>query len=261
VNGAGLRLLRERGVETHVGLLRGEAEAAAEPFLKRVATGLPFIEVKAALTLDGRAATASGRSRWITGDAARAWVHARRNTADAVMVGAGTARQDDPELTVRLPGLDGRQPLRVVVSASGRLDPALKLFGGPPPGALVFVPPGTRAAGEVRCEVAWVDVPRSADGGVDMRQVLAELARRGVNDVLVEGGAGLNATLLRAGLVDRLSIFVAAKLFGGKGLPGIGDLGVEDPAQGLALRDVRVTQVGEDWLFQGRPGCGSEKRG
>jgi len=268
VNGAGLRFLREHGIETHVGLLGAEAEMVAEPFLKRVATGLPFIEMKAALTLDGRAATASGHSRWITGEAARAWVHARRNIADAVMVGAGTARQDDPELTVRPPELDGRQPLRVVVSASGRLDPALKLFGGPLPGALVMVPPGIRAAAEARPAaeqmdrgMSWVEVPQSAEGGVDLRQALAELARRGVNDVLVEGGAGLNAALLRAGLVDRLSVFVAAKLFGGNGLPGFGELGVEDPAQAVTLRETRVSQVGDDWLFQGRPSCSGQGRG
>ncbi|MDE3074844.1 MAG: bifunctional diaminohydroxyphosphoribosylaminopyrimidine deaminase/5-amino-6-(5-phosphoribosylamino)uracil reductase RibD [Chloroflexota bacterium] len=316
VAGQGLRALRASGIETRVGLLEDEARQLNEAYVKRIATGRPFVEVKVAMTLDGKTATSSGRSRWITGEAAREWVHRRRDAADAVLVGAGTVRADDPALTVRLPDHDGRQPLRVVVSASGRLDPRAQVFHGPPPGTVVFCATddgtgnrqqatgnreqatgygqqatgnGQQATGngglfaadvavrprlgahlgvgrssgaarraglkpaptEMGTGVELVSLPGS-DGGVDLPQMLRWLAKRGINDVLVEGGAKLNAALLRAGLVDRLSVFVAPKLFGGAEAPGgFGELGVEDPALALQLQHVEVTQVGVDWLFRG----------
>jgi diaminohydroxyphosphoribosylaminopyrimidine deaminase/5-amino-6-(5-phosphoribosylamino)uracil reductase len=236
VAGAGLRLLRDRGLTVHVGVSERYARTLNEAFVKRITTGLPFVEVKVAMTLDGKIATSTGRSRWITGEPARAWVHRRRDQADAVLVGANTVRLDDPQLTVRPAPSDGRQPLRCVVSASGDLPPTARLF--------------TDNAAET-----IVLRPNPGKDHIDLRAALKSLAGRGVNDILVEGGATLNAALLRAGLVDRVSAFVAPKLFGGCAPGGFGELGVLDPGQAIGLEELTVEQVGGDWLFRGRPTC------
>ena len=245
VAGAGLRLLRERGLAVHTGLLEAEARALNEAFVKRVTTGLPFVEVKVAITLDGKIATSSGQSRWISGEPARQWVHQRRDQADAVLVGANTLRQDNPQLTVRPAPADGRQPLRCVVTSSGNLPDDAALLDG--------------AAETVAFHPSSVPLPpqweRLGEGAQSLAEVLRRLAERGVNDVLVEGGGQLNAGLLRASLVDRLSVFVAPKLFGGCAPGAFGDLGVLDPGQAVRLDDMSVEQVGQDWLFRGRPVC------
>ncbi|HEY8691226.1 MAG TPA: bifunctional diaminohydroxyphosphoribosylaminopyrimidine deaminase/5-amino-6-(5-phosphoribosylamino)uracil reductase RibD [Chloroflexota bacterium] len=267
VAGEGLRLLRERGVAVHTGLLESEARRLNEAFVKRITTGLPFVEIKVAMTLDGKIATSSGRSRWVSGEAARRWVHQRRDQADAVLVGANTVRLDDPQLTVRPAPPDGRQPLRCVVTASGDLPAEAQLFTDGAAAALVFcsedhVPEQLTQASFVMLSEAKHPDLGAADssldaqndkGGVDLSAVLRHLAERGVNDVLVEGGGQLNASLLRAGLVDRVSAFVAPKLFGGCAPGGFGELGVRDPSQAIYLEDLHVEQVGEDWLFRGRP--------
>jgi diaminohydroxyphosphoribosylaminopyrimidine deaminase / 5-amino-6-(5-phosphoribosylamino)uracil reductase len=271
VAGSGLRYLTEHGVVVHVGLMQSEARRLNEAFVKRVTTGLPFVELKVAMTLDGKIATASGKSRWISGEAARDWVQHRRDAADAVLVGANTARLDNPQLTVRLPAHDGRQPLRCVVTASGQLDAGLSLFTDGAAETVVFCPDGRTdssldAQNDIR-DVAQNDrrgvgglrdagvqiVELSGCGGMDLTAMLRWLAERGCNDVLVEGGGQINASLLRAGLVDRVSVFVSPKLFGGDAPSGFGALGVDDPAQAFWIEDPEVSQLGEDWLFRGRP--------
>jgi len=250
VSGAGLRLLGERGVQVHVGLLEDEARRLNEAFIKHVGTGLPFVEIKVAMTLDGKIATASGRSRWISGEAARQWVQERRDRAGAVLVGANTVRLDNPQLTVRLADHDGRQPLRCVVTASGNLPADAMLVTDGAAETVVFHPTGGPLRGE--WQQRTVDLP-AGNAGVDLRAALSWLAARGIIDVLVEGGGTLNAVLLRAGLVDRVSVFVAPKLFGGAAPGGFGELGVTDPAEAFQLEGLQVQQIGQDWLFRGRP--------
>src|SRR5579862_6819159 len=143
VAGAGLRFLSEHGVAIHTGLLEAEARKLNEAFIKRVTTGLPFVELKVAITLDGKIATASGRSRWISGEESRRWVHQRRDQADAVLVGANTVRLDDPQLTVRPAPADHRQPLRCVVTASGDLPPNAHILTDGAAETLVFCPERT----------------------------------------------------------------------------------------------------------------------
>ncbi|MFI5266377.1 MAG: bifunctional diaminohydroxyphosphoribosylaminopyrimidine deaminase/5-amino-6-(5-phosphoribosylamino)uracil reductase RibD [Chloroflexota bacterium] len=269
VAGSGFRFLQEHGVAVHTGLVEAEARHLNEAFVKRITTGLPFVEIKVAMTLDGKIATSSGRSRWISGEAARRWVNQRRDGADAVMVGANTVRLDNPRLTVRPAPPDGRQPLRCVVTASGALPAEAALLTDGAAETVVFCAensvcePLTQAHFVMLSEAKH---PRSAGGGTDssldalsdnrgvnLSAVVRNLAERGINDVLVEGGAQLNAGLLRAGLVDRVSAFVAPKLFGGCAPGGFGDLGVLDPSEAIHLEDLSVEQVGEDWLFRGRP--------
>jgi diaminohydroxyphosphoribosylaminopyrimidine deaminase / 5-amino-6-(5-phosphoribosylamino)uracil reductase len=263
VAGSGLRCLAERGLRVHTGLGEEPARRLNEGFVKRITTGLPFVEVKVAMTLDGKIATSTGRSRWITGEPARAWVHRRRDRVDAVLVGANTVRLDNPQLTVRPAPADGRQPMRCVVTASGVLPTGAALFTDGAAPTIVFCPegilPSLPAAGEGQGSTSgWRShsLP-PAGGGVALGAALRWLAEQGVNDVLVEGGARLNAALLRAGLVDRVSAFIAPKLFGGDGLSGLGDMALDDPADAIVLEDLEVEQMGEDWLFRGRPSRGN----
>jgi diaminohydroxyphosphoribosylaminopyrimidine deaminase/5-amino-6-(5-phosphoribosylamino)uracil reductase len=230
VDGSGIARLRAAGVEVEVGLLEAEARRLNAGFIKRVTLGLPWVIGKWAQTLDGKTATASGDSRWISGEASRELVHRLRGRVDAVMVGAGTARADDPSLTARPADVGDvkRRAVRVVVG-----DPA-------------GVPIDLRMLGDGGPEV-WV---RGGEGG-DLRPVLRELVeQRGATHVLCEGGAGLLGSLSEQGLVDEWWVFVAPKLLGdGAARSAVAGRSVERiaDAQGLVLESVE--RVGEDvWL-------------
>ena len=247
VSGGGVRQLREAGVEVEVGLLEADARRLNEAFLKAVATGLPFVTLKMATTLDGKIATRTGDSRWITGEVARRHVQQLRNWHDAVLVGAGTARADDPLLTARLRG--ARNPLRVVVSTNGRLplDSQLGRTAADVPTLIaVAAAPDDVVAGWRSVGADVVSAP-AADGRVDLEALLRALLARGVHSVLVEGGAGLAGSLLDARLVDRLVMFLSPKIVGGTDAPGpVGGQGVERMADALALQNVQWRRFGED---------------
>ncbi len=249
VNGKGVARLRRGGVEVVTGVLAAACDELNAPWLTYIAAGRPFVTVKAAVTLDGRIATRTGDSRWVTGEAARRWVHRLRDRVDAVLVGSGTARADDPRLTARLPG--GRDPLRVVLDTDLALPARLRLFRqrSTAPTLVAHASSRTRDLGPgvelLRC--------RRGAGGVDLADLLARLAARGVTHLLVEGGAQVDARFLEAGLVDRLVVFVAPKLVGADGIPLVAGRGPARMADALALADVRVERVGDDVLVSGVP--------
>ncbi|MCA8928849.1 MAG: bifunctional diaminohydroxyphosphoribosylaminopyrimidine deaminase/5-amino-6-(5-phosphoribosylamino)uracil reductase RibD, partial [Alphaproteobacteria bacterium] len=223
VSGRGLALLRAAGIAVTEGVLTAEAEHLNAGFLKRVREGLPLVTLKLATTLDGRIATATGESQWITGPEARRHGHYLRATHDAILVGRGTAAADNPSLTCRLAGLEDRSPVRIVLDSQGRLPAALGLFSdGAAPTWRLAGPEAPPAPGTAES----VTVPLAADGSLDPRAALAALADRGIGRVLVEGGAETAASLLRAGLVDRIAWFRAPALIGADGLAGVGDLGI-----------------------------------
>jgi diaminohydroxyphosphoribosylaminopyrimidine deaminase/5-amino-6-(5-phosphoribosylamino)uracil reductase len=251
VNGRGLRRLRRGGVEVVPGVLEAECDALNEAWLHYITSGRPHVTLKAAASLDGKIATRDGDARWVTGPEARARVHELRDRADAVLVGAGTARADDPRLTTRLPGGRGRDPIRVVLDSRLELPRRLRLFR-PRPGAPTVVahvagePPAARAGVEyLRC--------RSRGGRVDLSDLLGRLARRGVTSVLVEGGAEVNRSFLEAGLVDRVVLFLAPKLVGGGGVSWVAGPGARRMEGALPLLDVEVSRAGADILVTGRP--------
>jgi diaminohydroxyphosphoribosylaminopyrimidine deaminase/5-amino-6-(5-phosphoribosylamino)uracil reductase len=218
VRGGGAQALRRAGIEVEAGVLAEECDAANEPWFKFITTGLPWVVLKAAITLDGKLATRSGDSRWISSEESRRLVHRWRNELDAVLVGAGTVRADDPQLTVR--GIArGRDPIRIVL-------------GDAPRGARIF-----REPGETLIE----------EGSI--RSVLRRLARRGITSVLVEGGAGVHGQFLRARLWDELRLFVAPKVFGADALSWAGYAG--KPLEDFALRSVE--RSGVDALLTFRP--------
>jgi diaminohydroxyphosphoribosylaminopyrimidine deaminase/5-amino-6-(5-phosphoribosylamino)uracil reductase len=218
VRGAGVRALRAAGVSVDVGVCADEVRAQLAPYLKHRATGRPWVVLKLAATLDGRTAAPDGSSRWITGDAARADAHRLRAESDAVIVGAGTVRADDPALTVR--SAPGDDPLRVVLGtapAGARVQPALELQG-------------------------------------DLGGVLDELGRRGVLQAMVEGGATVAGDFHRAGLVDRYVLYLAPALFGGDDArPLFAGAGAPTIAEVWRGRIVSVERLGEDVRIECSP--------
>lgn len=250
VRGRGADRLRRAGVAVDLGV---EAAACAEliaPFAKYVRTGLPLVTLKLAASLDGRIATASGASRWITGPPARRLVHRLRNQTDAVMVGAGTVAADDPALTCRLRG--GRNPLRVIVDGRLRVSLGAQVLtnAAAPATVIATVTRKPRTIETLRRRGATVLLLPGRNGRLSLRRLLATLGRRGITSVMIEGGATLAAAAVREGVVDRLLCFFAPTLLGGDGYPMIGPLGVCRLTQAAALRDLRIARVGADVLVQ-----------
>lgn len=258
VLGAGFRRLRAAGVDVDNRLpddLTDAARETLEGFLHAMTVGGPFVTAKFAASLDGRVATRTGDSQWITGEAARARAHELRAAADAVVVGIGTVLADDPRLTARLPGLQGRPRLRVVVDSNGRLPASARLLGEP--GAVLWArAEGCTARVESR-NVETVELPR-ADGGVDLAALMQELGRRGCLSVLVEGGPTLLGSLFDSRLVQKVIAFIAPVVIGGAGaLPAIGGTGPGPLADALRLERMTVSQLGADLLVTGYVASGA----
>lgn len=244
VCGKGHAMLRTAGIAVTEGILTAEAARLNAGFLKRVREGLPCVTLKLAATLDGRTATSTGESRWITGPQSRRSVHALRLQHDAVMVGSGTALADDPDLTVRDMGAP-RQPVRIVLDRLLRHSPDSRL-GRTANDSPVWLLHGPKAPDTARrtwtaSGALLLEVPES-DGHLDLVHALQTLAARGLTRVLCEGGSTLGAAMIRAGLVDELALFAGAALIGAEGHPALGALGL------LALADaprptLRATHV------------------
>ena len=254
VAGKGHAMLRGAGIEVTENILSDQARAANAGFLKRITRGLPFVTLKLATTLDGRIATSTGESRWITGPEARRAVHALRLSHDAVMIGAGTARADDPDLTVRDLGA-AHQPIRIVIDARLSHNPQSRL-GQSAKTTPVWLCHTSGAPAEARA--AWTDTGAilldcKADATqVNLIDALQQLASLGLTRVLCEGGATLAASLIRDHLVDDLITFTAGKLIGASGHPALGalpDAPLKDlPA--LALLETRL--IGADTMTRWR---------
>ncbi|ANC91061.1 bifunctional diaminohydroxyphosphoribosylaminopyrimidine deaminase/5-amino-6-(5-phosphoribosylamino)uracil reductase RibD [Azospirillum humicireducens] len=250
VAGGGLARLRDAGIEVVTGVCEAEALALNEGFFNRITLGRPLVTLKVASTLDGRIATRTGESQWITGPTARAWGHRLRAGHDAILVGIGTALADDPELSCRLPGLEDRSPVRVVVDSSLRLPPTAKLAVGARriPTWVVTgpTPDPARSQALIALGVEVLPVAAAADGRVDPAAALSALASRGITRVLVEGGAAMAGSLLGAALVDRLEWFRAASLIGGDGLSAVAGFGVEALSAMIRFERTAVRRAGAD---------------
>jgi diaminohydroxyphosphoribosylaminopyrimidine deaminase/5-amino-6-(5-phosphoribosylamino)uracil reductase len=253
VDGRGLSRLRASGVAVEVGVGEAEARALNRAFFTFVRTGRPHVTLKSAMTLDGKIAAADGASRWVTGEAARAEAHRLRFAADALLVGIGTVLQDDPRLTVRLPGLPPKEPLRVVADSRLRTPVDARVVTGGDPSRTVVAcvgPAPARAADALAARGVRVLQLPAADGRVDLSALLVALAGLDVVGVLAEGGAELGAALLDADLVDRIAFFVAPRLLGGRGAPGpIGGAGRALKAA-VGVTSVSRRMIGEDLLIE-----------
>ena len=252
VDGGGAAILRGAGVEVSMGLMAVEARRLNGPYLKRLATGLPYVTAKWAMTLDGKTATGSGDSRWISGPRSRALVHEVRGRMDAILVGIGTALADDPMLDARPPG--PRVPARVILDSSARLPIDGRLAGtAREVPVLVAVTdraaPGRRVALEaLGCEL----LPFPGDGSVPIVPLLEELGRRGVTNLLVEGGGAVLGAFLDARAVDEVDVFIAPIVEGGSGrfTPARG-AGAPSMAEALRLDRHEVVVIDGDVRLRG----------
>ncbi len=252
--GGGEAALRVAGVEVEGGLLRAEAERLLEAYLKHRRTGLPFVTLKLAMSLDGAIATRTGDTRWVTCEDSRRLVHGMRDRADAVMVGVGTVLADDPALTTRdVPG--GRDALRVIGDSKARTPTDARVVAQDGDAGCIIAATGRAASDRLDAlgrAGAEVLVLPSGHEGVDLPALMAALGERGVLSVLLEGGGRLAWGALRAGIVDKVALFYAPIIIGGDdAVRGVGGAGVERVADALSLREMTVTRVGRDLLVEG----------
>ena len=242
VRGAGIKALKAAGVETVVGVEGARARDLNEFYVKHRLTGMPFVSAKFAMSLDGKIATTSGESRWITGVEARAEGHRLRHRHDAILVGVDTVIADDPELTTRLEGSHGRQPLRVILDSQLRTPRAANVVG---PNTLI----ATTREGEVG-DAETIQFASTLEGRVELAPLLEELGRRGILSLLVEGGSEVHASFFNEGLVDKVHAFVAPIVIGGRGAPGpVGGPGIEGLDLAIRLRELATTRLGADLMI------------
>lgn len=253
VSGKGVNQLRAAGIEVIEGVLRDECDRLNEIFLHFITTHTPFVMLKYAMTLDGRIATSTGLSRWITGEEARRRVHEDRGRFASIMVGVGTVLADDPQLTCRIDG--GHNPVRVVCDTHLRtpLDAALVSTARETPTIIATAVDDERRTlpyREAGCEILRVDA--DDDGHVSVAGIVRSLGERGLDSVMIEGGGTLAWSALRDHVVSKVSAYVAPKLFGGRDAPGpVGGEGVAAPDDAFRIIDRTVAMVGGDIVIEG----------
>ena len=254
VAGEGIAKLRAAGIGVETGDGEREARRSMEAYFKHRTSGLPFVVAKFAATLDGQIAAASGDSRWVAGEEARAWAHAFRTRVDAILCGVNNVLLDDPQLTARPDGVPAeRQPLRVVADSRGRTPLDAKVLA---PGASTLIattaasPEAWRAAVAAAGAEALV-LPAGEDGRVNLRALMRELAGRGVMLLLAEGGGVLHGSLFAAGLVDKVHAVIAPKIVGGGAYPAVAGAGAARMADAITLRDTEIVRLGDDVAFAG----------
>ncbi|MRR06750.1 MAG: bifunctional diaminohydroxyphosphoribosylaminopyrimidine deaminase/5-amino-6-(5-phosphoribosylamino)uracil reductase RibD [Deltaproteobacteria bacterium] len=254
VSGRGLAMLREAGIFVECGVLEEECRILNEAFLKHVTTGLPFVILKSAMTLDGKTATASGDSKWITCEESRRYVHTLRSRVDAIMVGVGTVLADDPQLTCRM--VRGKDPHRIVVDSRLRTPPTAALFHLDSQAKTILAtierdPEKTAVMQGLAAETLLCE---EEEGRVDLADLLRRLGARGVQSILLEGGRELVGSAVRKGLVDKYLLFYAPKIIaGGDGYGLCSGPGVERMADAFRLKADSVRRFAEDFLVIGYP--------
>lgn len=246
VAGQGIQALSDAGIETTTGLLQEQAEALNPGFIKRMQSGQPYVRLKQAVSLDGRTAMANGESKWISGKAARADVQRLRAQSCAILTGSGTMLADDPSLNVRVLDI-GRQPLRVIVDSNLSMPETAKLLSLEGETLIVTASEDAeRASVFVKAGAEVLCLPNGA-GQVDLPALMQHLAAREVNEVLVEAGTVLSGSLLSAGLIDELIVYLAPHLMGNNARGMFNLPAIEKMADRITLQIVDVTAVGEDW--------------
>lgn len=253
VSGGGVRALREAGIEVSTGVLEAEARRLNEAYIKHITTGLPFVTLKIAQTIDGKIATSTGESRWITGSKAREEVHRLRDANDAVLVGINTVLKDDPALTARIQG--GRDPIRVIVDSRLRIPLSARVLTQRSSAKTIVATlasaPKTKIK-KIEQHGAGIIFTKPDKGRVDLMGLMKNLGSQGIMSVLIEGGAEINASALKSGIVDKVIIFIAPLIMIGR--DSICSVAGEAPkrlADALRLRDVSSRFIGEDIMIEG----------
>ncbi|HEY6012060.1 MAG TPA: bifunctional diaminohydroxyphosphoribosylaminopyrimidine deaminase/5-amino-6-(5-phosphoribosylamino)uracil reductase RibD [Nitrospirota bacterium] len=253
VSGGGIKALRKAGLEVVTGVLNEEARRLNEAFIKYMTTGMPFVTLKFAQTLDGKIATASGESKWITGDQARREGHVLRDHHDAILVGINTVLNDDPSLTTRIPG--GRDPLRVIVDTRLRTPLTAKVITQRS-SAKTYIATIETMPKDTLVKLldagAEILIARSKAGQVDLKHLMKMLGSYGVTSVLIEGGAEIHASAIKAGIVDKVVLFVAPMLMTGRdSICSIGGISPTKLSRAVRLKDVTTRFVGRDLMIEG----------
>ncbi len=255
VSGRSVEILRENGIDCTVGVLEDECRSLNESYIKHRSTGLPFVTVKFAQTLDGRIASSTGHSQWISSPASRKLGHRLRSRHDAVLVGIGTVAKDNPQLTVRL--VNGRSPQRIVLDSTLKIAPDATVLTEQDKAKTLIAAttnaPGERASTLDTMGIEVLKVPADTHDDVDLRQLLKILGERNVSSILVEGGAETITSFLRLGLVDRLVVFTAPRIMG-RGVEAVGELDIKDVAGALKLTFEKVYRSAEDVVIEARVG-------
>lgn len=255
VTGGGAAYLKTKGLAVVTGVLAEECRRLNRPFSKHVMTGLPWVTMKVGMSLDGRIASATGHSRWITNEASRLQVHRLRDRVDAILIGIGTLIADDPSLTARLPSGRGRDPLRVILDSDLRITPGAKILNQPTPASTrIFCRQGLppERAGSLKGKnVTVTPVPVGRNGLLDLKAVLSCLGKAEINSVLVEGGSMVHAAFLQENLVDEIKCFIAPFFIGRDGIPAVGPLGLERVSEARRFTVERTRRFGDDVLIEG----------
>jgi diaminohydroxyphosphoribosylaminopyrimidine deaminase/5-amino-6-(5-phosphoribosylamino)uracil reductase len=250
VSGRGVATLKRHGIETRVGVLEDPCREINEVFFKYIRTRTPFVTLKFAQSIDGKIATATGHSRWISSEPSRVFAHRLRSHHDAILVGSGTIAKDDPELTCRL--VRGRDPLRVVVDSKLGIHPDARVLQDQARARTLIFTTSGHDRKKIRMLVdRGIEVRVAGTGQVELPSVLNELGKRQVSSLLVEGGAGVLTSFIRERLADRLIIISAPKIFG-KGTDAIGDLAVKTVDQAIPLTVRRVSRKSGDVIVDAR---------
>ena len=254
-DGRGIRKLNKHGIKTEVGVLKGEAAAINRPFIKFITKRLPLVRVKMAESMDGKIATKSGDSKWITGERSRLYVHRLRSKVDAVMVGIGTVLKDDPLLLSRIPG--SKQPIRVVVDSSLSASVASKIFRSADAHSVVIATTKKadfKKAERLAARGISILFCKIKDGGVDLRDLLKKLSWLGITDLLVEGGGELVASLVENKLVDQFLFFIAPMIIGGRSAKtAVEGRGVNRIREALRLKNLSMRLFDGDILIEAEP--------
>ena len=251
VAGKGVKILKEHGIQVTEGVLKEKCDRLNQVFFHYISRKTPYVTMKYAMTMDGKIATCTGKSRWITGEEARRRVHWDRHGNMGIMIGMGTLLADDPMLNCRLKG--GRNPVRIICDSRLRApkDSQIIRTAGEIPTILATCcsdPERIRSYEDLGCQV--VTVPER-EGMTDLPELMKLLGARNIDSILLEGGAGLNASALKSGIVNRVQAYIAPKLFGGAAARSpVGDPGVESPGEAYRLTRPRITYLGEDILLE-----------
>lgn len=254
VAGRGLAELRNAGLQVEVGLLEKEAQKLNEVFSKYITSGRPFVLLKSALSLDGKIATKTGESFWITGLEARRRAHHLRNIFDAVLVGINTVLKDDPELSVR--EIEGKikNPLKIILDPSAKMPLNAKVLKKEPENTLIVTGPKASAKKikQIQAQGAQVLESKTLRGAFALDKLMKDLGKRQVTSLLIEGGGNTNAYALSAGIVDKVNFFISPKIIGGANAPTpVEGKGIENLSRAIKIRDTTSEMLGEDLLIEG----------
>ena len=256
IAGQGIERLKENGIEVVVGLLESEAQELNRVFIKYIQTSLPYVIMKSAMSLDGKIATVTGNSQWISCPESRQYVHTLRHALKGILVGVNTVITDDPELTTRLPEGVGRNPLRIVVDSTGRIPLSSRMLNNAEGNPVIIAATSSfPESKKVKLEASGhkILILPEREGKVDLKMLMIELGKMDIDGILLEGGGTLNESALKTGIVDEIQFIVAPLLIGGRdALTPVEGAGFNTVNEGIKLHQMSARQMGNDLLITAR---------